>query len=112
MDQETKRGGDLNATGRKLARGELTHPEVKPLDVSGIPTVTVLTTAWAVAGVVLLLLRDRLRTEHAEWWLWVPPTGFVLGLIGLLYCKRRWAAIRHHHVAQSGSNSSSDNVSK
>jgi hypothetical protein len=78
----------------QLARGELVHAEVKPLDLSGIPSVITGIVAWAVAFVVLLFFRGRLEADGLDWWLWVPVAGFGLGLIGLWYCKRRWNAIQ------------------
>ena len=78
----------------QLARGELVHAEVKPLDLSGIPSVITGIVLWAVSFVVLLLLRGHLKNNDLDWWLWVPVAGFGLGLIGLWYCKRRWAAIQ------------------
>ena len=78
----------------QLARGELVHAEVKPLDLSGIPSIITGVVLWAVAGIVLLFFRGRLEANGVEWWLWVPPAGFGLGLIGLWYCKRRWTAIQ------------------
>jgi hypothetical protein len=78
----------------QLARGELMHADVKPLDLSGIPTVIVGIVAWAVAFVVVLIFRADLKKHGDEWWLWVTVAGFGLGWIGLLYCRRRWAAIQ------------------
>ena len=78
----------------QLARGELVHAEVKPLDLSGIPTVITGIVLWAVAFVVLLVFRRHLEDDGLDWWLWVPVAGFALGLIGLWYCKRRWTAIQ------------------
>jgi hypothetical protein len=81
----------------QLARGELVHAEVKPLDLSGIPTVIFGIAAWAVAFVVVLIFRSDLKKDGDEWWLWVTVAGFGLGWIGLLYCRRRWAAIQAGH---------------
>jgi formate/nitrite transporter FocA (FNT family) len=81
----------------QLARGELVHAEVKPLDLSGIPSVIAGIIAWAVAFVVVLIFRDELRKDGLEWWLWVTVAGFGLGLIGLVYCRRRWTAIQAGH---------------
>ncbi|GAB2630663.1 DUF2530 domain-containing protein [Kribbella swartbergensis] len=78
----------------QLARGELVHAEVKPLDLSGIPTVITGIVAWAVAFLVVLIFRDELAKDGLEWWLWVTVAGFGLGLIGLWYCRRRWSAIQ------------------
>jgi hypothetical protein len=84
----------------QLARGELVHAEVKPLDLSGIPTVITGIVAWAVAFVVLLIFRDELKKDGLEWWLWVALAGFGLGWIGLAYCKRRWSAIQAGHRSE------------
>ena len=81
----------------QLARGELVHAEVKPLDLSGIPSVITGMVAWVIAFVVLLFLRPQLEDNGLDWWLWVPVAGFGLGLIGLWYCRRRWAAIKAGH---------------
>nr|WP_202888679.1 DUF2530 domain-containing protein [Kribbella solani] len=77
-----------------MARGELVHAEVKPLDLSGIPSVITGIVIWAIAFVVLMLFRNQLKDDGLDWWIWVPVAGFGLGLIGLWYCKRRWAAIQ------------------
>jgi Protein of unknown function (DUF2530) len=81
----------------QLARGELVHAEVKPLDLSGIPSVIAGIIAWAIAFVVVLIFRDELEKDGLEWWLWVTVAGFGLGLIGLVYCRRRWNAIQAGH---------------
>jgi hypothetical protein len=85
----------------QLARGELVHADVKPLDVSGIPTVIVGIVAWALAFVVVLIFRDDLKKNGDEWWLWVTVAGFGLGWIGLAYCRRRWAAIQAAHRVEA-----------
>ena len=84
----------------QLARGELVHAEVKPLDLSGIPSVIVGIICWAIAFVVVLIFRDELKKNGLEWWLWVTVAGFGLGLIGLWYCRRRWAAIQAGHRSE------------
>lgn len=84
----------------QLARGELMHADVKPLDLSGIPTVIVGIVAWAVAFVVVLIFRADLKRDGNEWWLWVTVAGFGLGWIGLFYCRRRWAAIQAGHRSE------------
>jgi hypothetical protein len=84
----------------QLARGELVHAEVKPLELSGIKTVVVGIVAWAVAFVVVLIFRDELKKDGDDWWLWVTVAGFGLGWIGLAYCKRRWSAIQAGHRSE------------
>lgn len=84
----------------KLARGEVKEADVKALDVSGIPSVLTGIVAWAVALVVLLILRSRLDRADREWWIWVAVAGFALGWVGLWYCRRRWAAIQRSQPSE------------
>jgi hypothetical protein len=94
---ETPASKKRNDPTSQLARGELVHAEVKPLDLSGIPSVITGIVAWAIAFVVVLIFRDELKKNGDEWWLWVTVAGFGLGWIGLAYCRRRWAAIQAGH---------------
>lgn len=84
----------------QLARGELMHAEVKPLDLSGVPTVAVGIGAWLIALVVLLVFRSELEARGEEWWIWVAVAGAGLGLIGLFYTRHRWAGIEAEHAAE------------
>ena len=43
-----------------------------------------ITAGWAVALIVLLIVRDRLPAGE-RWWVWTAVTGLVLGGFGLLY---------------------------
>jgi ABC-type nickel/cobalt efflux system permease component RcnA len=87
------------------------HPDVKPLDLSGLSSVLTGLAAWVVTLAVLLFFRDDLRRSGNGWWLWVPVTGIVLGLIGLVYCRRRWAAIQREHAAEAAAAQSSEGSS-
>ena len=42
----------------------------------------VLTSGWAVALVVLLIVRDALPAD-SRWWLWTCLAGLVMGLFAL-----------------------------
>jgi Protein of unknown function (DUF2530) len=44
----------------------------------------IITAAWAVALVVVLVARDELP-DGSRWWLWTCVTGLVMGLFGLWY---------------------------
>ena len=44
----------------------------------------VLTGGWAVALVVLLIVRDSLPAD-SRWWLWTCLTGLAMGLFALWY---------------------------
>ncbi|MGW6282247.1 DUF2530 domain-containing protein [Kribbella sp. NPDC055071] len=97
MTEEQAAPKKRNDPTSQLARGELVHAEVKPLDLSGIPSVITGITLWVVAFVVLLVFRHDLAKDDLDWWLWVPVAGFGLGLVGLWYCTRRWKAIQAGH---------------
>lgn len=43
-----------------------------------------ITAGWAVALVVVLIVRDSLPAGE-RWWLWTCVTGVVLGFFGLFY---------------------------
>jgi Protein of unknown function (DUF2530) len=43
-----------------------------------------LTACWAVAVIVLVIVRDSLPSDQ-RWWIWTCVTGFAMGLFGLWY---------------------------
>jgi drug/metabolite transporter (DMT)-like permease len=52
------------------------------------PLVTIVgTVAWAVALVVLLVLRDQIPAGQ-RWWIWTCATGVVMGLFALWFVPR------------------------
>jgi hypothetical protein len=66
----------------------------EPLPNDGVRTVLVGTVIWAVALVVLLPFAGRLEDHGRLWWIATCAVGAGLGLVGLLYCKRRADALR------------------
>lgn len=44
----------------------------------------VITAGWAVALIVLLIVRNQLPAAD-RWWLWVAVAGLCCGLFGLVY---------------------------
>jgi Tfp pilus assembly protein PilX len=70
------------------------RPPPKPVDNDGITTVVVGTVFWVLAFLALLPFRDRLAADGRDWWLWTCAVGVGLGVIGLVYCRRRRTAIR------------------
>jgi threonine/homoserine efflux transporter RhtA len=65
-----------------------TTPE--PLDVDAVRVVTAGTVLWAVTGLVLLIgFRPWLQDTGREWWLWTCLVGAGLGVLGVVYCRRR-----------------------
>jgi Protein of unknown function (DUF2530) len=67
---------------------------VAPVDVDGVRAVAVGTVAWAIAAVVLVVLRGRLAPDVAVQWIWTCVVGAGLGVLGVGYCIRRREAIR------------------
>ena len=45
------------------------------------------TVAWAVALVVLLVLRDQIPPDQ-RWWIWTGATGVAMGLFALWFVPR------------------------
>lgn len=72
------------------------RPDPEPMETDDVAVITVGTVLWAVALVVLFLLRDRLADDGHEDWVWVAAAGFGLGLIGIRYVRRRRAALRRN----------------
>ena len=58
-----------------------------PLEANDQLVAGSLTIGWAVALIVLLIVRDRLPAS-ARWWIWVCVTGLAMGLFGLWYVPR------------------------
>jgi len=84
----THRGTDGEQADKRAAT-----PSVEPLDVDGVRAVAVGTVLWAVALVVLLPLHASLREDGRLWWIGTCACGVLLGLAGLVYLRRRRAAL-------------------
>jgi FtsH-binding integral membrane protein len=69
------------------------RPDPPPVRTNDVRTVTVGTVLWAVALVVAVLFRERLRDGGHLWWVGAAAAGFALGLLGIVYTKRRERAI-------------------
>jgi uncharacterized membrane protein YbhN (UPF0104 family) len=65
-----------------VARSSLPVPP--PLEGNDRLIALVMSAAWAVALIVLLVVRDRLAPAD-RWWPWVAATGLGIGLFALLY---------------------------
>ncbi len=72
----------------KLSRGAAERPSPPPpLEANDQLVVGVGTAAWAIALVVLLIVRDSLPAS-ARWWIWTCLAGVALGLFALWYLPR------------------------
>jgi hypothetical protein len=58
-----------------------------PLEANDRLVTVVGTAGWAVALVVLLIVRDRLPAD-ARWWIWTCAAAVAMGLFALWYVPR------------------------
>jgi hypothetical protein len=69
----------------KPSRSEAGRPSPPPpLEANDQLVAGVVTAAWAIALIVLLIVRDSLP-GHERWWVWTCLSGVVLGLFALWY---------------------------
>lgn len=59
------------------------RPALRPVDLPMVPFAIGGMAVWAVAGLIMLALRDRLAAHGHTDWLWICLAGFLLGLPGL-----------------------------
>jgi hypothetical protein len=74
---------------RLYLRSRDRRPDPPPLPTNDRATVLVGIGVWAVLWVAALLLHGPLADAGRGWWIWTPPAGVVLGLLGLRYLERR-----------------------
>jgi len=60
------------------------RPAPPPLEANDRLVTAVGTAAWAVALVILLILREQIPDDE-QWWIWTCVAGLVMGLFGLWY---------------------------
>ena len=63
------------------------RPAPPPLEANDRLVTAVVTAAWAVALIVVLVLRNSLPAAE-RWWLWTCVAGLCLGIFGLWYVPR------------------------
>jgi uncharacterized membrane protein len=63
------------------------HPAPPPLEANDQLATAIITAAWAVALVVLLVLRDQIPPSD-RWWIWTCAAGVAMGLFALWYVPR------------------------
>ena len=59
-------------------------PAPPPLEANDQLVAAVITAGWAVALVVLLVLREQIPPSE-RWWIWTCVAGVVMGLFALWY---------------------------
>ncbi|HVE74538.1 MAG TPA: DUF2530 domain-containing protein [Mycobacteriales bacterium] len=65
------------------------RPDPPPLEHDDVRVVTIGTLLWAAALTVLVLLKILGVGGVRDWWLAMCASGVLLGLIGVVYCRRR-----------------------
>lgn len=63
------------------------RPVPPPLEGSDQLITGVITAGWAIALIVLLILRGDLAASD-RWWIWACAAGLCIGLFALLYVPR------------------------
>ena len=58
-----------------------------PLEANDQLVAGTITVGWALALIVLLIVRGSLPAD-ARWWIWTCATGLAMGLFGLWYVPR------------------------
>lgn len=63
------------------------RPAPPPLEAKDEFVTAVITVGWAVALVILLILRSQIPAGE-RWWVWTCAVGLAMGLFGLWYVPR------------------------
>jgi ABC-type nickel/cobalt efflux system permease component RcnA len=63
------------------------RPAPPPLEANEQVVTGLVTVGWAIALIVVVLLRHRLPPGES-WWIWTCAIGFAMGLFGLWYVPR------------------------
>jgi Protein of unknown function (DUF2530) len=71
----------------KLTRERAARPSPPPLEANDQVVIWVGTAAWAVALVVLLVVRDSLPAGQ-RWWIWTCVCGVAFGIFASWYVPR------------------------
>ena len=76
------------------SRGVERRPDPPGWDTDDVPVVAAGTALWALALVVLAVLRLTGEVGVQGWWMAMCCAGIALGLIGMRHCRRRQGAAR------------------
>jgi hypothetical protein len=63
------------------------RPSPPPLEANDQVVTGIITAGWALALVVLVILRDQIPAGD-RWWIWTCAAGLAIGLFGLWYVPR------------------------
>lgn len=70
---------------RLYLRSRDRRPDPEPLPTNDRATVLVGMAMWAVLWVAAVVFYGQLDAAGRGWWVWTPPAGIVLGLLGLAW---------------------------
>jgi hypothetical protein len=88
------------------------RPAPPPLEGNDRLITAVITAGWALALIILLILRGQLAPAD-RWWIWVAAFGAFLGLFGFAYVpylkRSRGRAAARREQARARQGASSDN---
>jgi hypothetical protein len=73
---------------RLYLRSHERRPDPEPLQTNDRATVLAGIAVWAVLWVLTAVFHDQLDAAGRGWWIWTPPAGIGLGLVGLAYLRR------------------------
>lgn len=82
-------GEPVAAQSAGAGGGEAARLELKPMEVDLVLIVGIGTALFAVAFLILFPMHASLERDGHGRWPWIALSGFVLGLMGLVYCFRR-----------------------
>jgi Protein of unknown function (DUF2530) len=92
----------------KLTREQAERPSPPPpLEADDVLVVRVITAGWAIALVVLLIVRGSLPAGQ-RWWVWTCVAGLALGIFGLWYMPRIKRARARAAAGRSGKDGDGD----
>jgi hypothetical protein len=89
MASDPAPNGQSGAEGGDAQSAEAQRPEMEPMETNDVLIVGIGTALFAVAFLILLPMHASLERSGHGRWPWVALSGVVLGLFGLVYCRRR-----------------------
>ena len=73
-----------------MPRTPRTQPPPPPLETDPVRVAMIGTAIWAVTAAALTIwCRDWLTDHDRTWWLGVAYSGVAIGIVGILFCRRR-----------------------
>ena len=80
------------------------RPDPPDVPTNDVRTTVVGTVLWAVALLACLVFRDRLDEAGRGWWIGTCAGGLALGVVGIVYTRRRNAAIARDEASRISHN--------